>query len=602
MKVKPLRLSFDPLPSVLSLFITGILLAKVLPWNPQIYLFSAGLTLGISLLLLGTKSIPKKSLLIPLTSPFAKGGLRGIFSLLLLFPFLFIGISHSQYFQKPELNDISRFRMKSPIIIEGVIINNPSEDNGQAVVQTERITEPISIWPVTGNILLVFRERPVPLRYGDRLRVRLVMGLPVSKGDFDYAGYLARHRIYAAAYPGKTDLTIIGTEGLSQNKIDYLPEAILERDKERRSWRTPCGTEAMSDAVVAQKRPGPSGSPIFGSLRRCSSVMCRSGHRTFVAPCTTHNAGTPIRQFYSATTHRNKNHLLPFAFHVRSRIRNILTELIPEEPNLSILEMMSFGLRNPKPELKEPFQKVGVYHLLVVSGLHVGFFLLFLHFILSPFALHPRLKALLYLPAISAYTLACGLSAPVVRAGLMAGFYYLGIVLNRRSKPVYAISLAAFVLLLLNPLSLFDAGWQLTFGITLGLITGTKTLNPYFRRLPDWLANSLSAAIIGQLVSLPLTAFHFGNVPFLALVANLMFVPLSGLIVLETFLTVFCGPIGFLFAATATALTSVFYQTTRFLSELPFTFVTVPKGNYLYFLGYLPLIALFLYSRKRPLL
>ena len=91
------------------------------------------------------------------------------------------------------------------------------------------------------------------------------------------------------------------SKGLSQNKIAYLPEVILERDKERRSWRSHCTTQVMSDAVAAQKRPGPSGNPIFGSLRRCFSVMCHRGHRTFVAPCTDLKSGTPNRQFYSAT-------------------------------------------------------------------------------------------------------------------------------------------------------------------------------------------------------------------------------------------------------------------------------------------------------------
>ncbi|MFH0796822.1 MAG: NAD(P)/FAD-dependent oxidoreductase [Candidatus Omnitrophota bacterium] len=87
-------------------------------------------------------------------------------------------------------------------------------------------------------------------------------------------------------------------KGLPQNKIDYLPEVILERDKERRRLRTPCGTEAMSDAVAAQT----SGSPIFGSLRRCSSAMCHSGHRAFLAPCTDLKSGTSNNQFYSAAT------------------------------------------------------------------------------------------------------------------------------------------------------------------------------------------------------------------------------------------------------------------------------------------------------------
>ena len=58
----------------------------------------------------------------------------------------------------------------------------------------------------------------------------------------------------------------------------------------------------------------------------------------------------------------------------------------------------------------------------------------------------------------------------------MAGFYYLGKVLNRPSKPIYALCFAAFLLLLVNPFSLLDAGWQLTFGITLGLIAGADRM------------------------------------------------------------------------------------------------------------------------------
>ena len=76
----------------------------------------------------------------------------------------------------------------------------------------------------------------------------------------------------------------------------------MERDKERRRLRSHCTTQAMSDAVVAQKSPGPSGSSIFGPLRRCFSVMCRRGHTTFVAPCTGLKTGTPNSQLYYAST------------------------------------------------------------------------------------------------------------------------------------------------------------------------------------------------------------------------------------------------------------------------------------------------------------
>ncbi|RII00413.1 hypothetical protein B9J77_02720 [candidate division NPL-UPA2 bacterium Unc8] len=58
------------------------------------------------------------------------------------------------------------------------------------------------------------------------------------------------------------------SKGSYQNNINYLPEVILERDKERRVKRSQSATEAMSDTVAAQKRPGPSGGPVFGPLRR----------------------------------------------------------------------------------------------------------------------------------------------------------------------------------------------------------------------------------------------------------------------------------------------------------------------------------------------
>jgi len=103
--------------------------------------------------------------------------------------------------------------------------------------------------------------------------------------------------------------------------MDYLPEMILERTsqrlasgKERRSLRTHCGKEAMASYDAAQKRPGPLGrvpyhqsrGPVFGSLRRCSSSLCRRhllpcqsyDKGTRVAPGTDLKSGTPNNQFY----------------------------------------------------------------------------------------------------------------------------------------------------------------------------------------------------------------------------------------------------------------------------------------------------------------
>ena len=86
------------------------------------------------------------------------------------------------------------------------------------------------------------------------------------------------------------------------NKACHLPKGILVRDKEQRVPRSQSATQTMSTAVAAQKHHGPSGSPIFGSLRRCFSVMCRRGHTALVAPCTDLKSGTPNGKPYSLAT------------------------------------------------------------------------------------------------------------------------------------------------------------------------------------------------------------------------------------------------------------------------------------------------------------
>ena len=477
----------EPLPGSLVFFIFGILLAGIVPQNPYLFLYLAALSL-----LAFAATIRRK---------------EAAASSLLLFCFLFFGISHTQRYRSIPPSDISRFQTQGPMLIQGTVINNPAEENGRALVRLEKIIEPISIWPVSGNLLLIFKSESAPLYYGDRIRARVVVKKPVAENNFNYPAYLARQRIYAVAYPKNADLSVFGTKQLSR--------------------------------------------------------------------------------------------ILSFSFRLRAHLKNKLALAIQEEPQASILEAMSFGLRQPKAVVKEPFRKIGTYHLLVVSGFNVAFFLLFLHLILSPFPLHPRLRALCCLPAIFLFTLACGLVAPVVRAGLMAGFYYLGKVLNRPSKPIYALCFAAFLLLLVNPFSLLDAGWQLTFGITLGLITGADRISGYFPVLPNYLATGLSAAIIGQLASIPLVAFHFGNIQVLGIFTNLFFVPFSALIVFETFLVMLPGIAGAIFGPAALFLSTTFYYLTRSISELPFISLTVPAGRYYYFLGYIPLAVLLIFGRKR---
>ncbi|MCX5641703.1 MAG: ComEC/Rec2 family competence protein, partial [Candidatus Omnitrophica bacterium] len=110
----------------------------------------------------------------------------------------------------------SRFQSRGPILIQGTVISNPAEEKNRALIQLEKIIEPVSIRPVSGNLLLVFKGGSAPLYYGDRIRARVVVEKPTAENNFDYPAYLARQRIYAVAYTQNADLSVFGTQQLSR--------------------------------------------------------------------------------------------------------------------------------------------------------------------------------------------------------------------------------------------------------------------------------------------------------------------------------------------------------------------------------------------------
>ncbi len=248
--------------------------------------------------------------------------------------------------------------------------------------------------------------------------------------------------------------------------------------------------------------------------------------------------------------------------------------------------------------MRDDFQRAGVYHFLVVSGLHVGFWILFIHCLLAPFPWHPRTKVFFYLPAVVVYAWLCNFSAPVVRASLMAVFCYLGILSKRPVIPWHGLLAAGLFFLLLNPLSLFEPGWQLTFGITLGLVVAYPAVTGLFPRVPPRAAKIIFPPLVAQVSALPLVAFHFGYLPLLALATNMLLLPLAAAMVVITFFSLGSGALGFPAAAVNQMVTGLLYRSVQVIGRLPYASVDVPAGNrwYLY-LGFLPLVFLLFFVR-----
>ncbi|WP_347374237.1 ComEC/Rec2 family competence protein [Aequorivita sp. Q41] len=211
------------------------------------------------------------------------------------------------------------------------------------------------------------------------------------------------------------------------------------------------------------------------------------------------------------------------------------------------------------------YAAAGAVHILAVSGLHVGILYLILAFILKPLA---RIKYGLIVSSISIITLLwgfamlSGLSPSVTRAVTMFSFFAAAKLFNRETNAINTLFLSFLTLLIINPLWLFQIGFQLSYLAVFFIVW----LQPIFYKIgysKHWLIRKVwsivTVTLCAQIGVLPLSLYYFHQFPGLFLITNIVVLP---------FLTILmCGGLIIVFLATINALPDWIAESYNFLIE-----------------------------------
>ncbi|MBR2870703.1 MAG: ComEC/Rec2 family competence protein [Clostridia bacterium] len=197
------------------------------------------------------------------------------------------------------------------------------------------------------------------------------------------------------------------------------------------------------------------------------------------------------------------------------------------------------------------FRYAGVAHIFAVSGLHIGFLATVLTFLFKKLRVNRWVSLILTFCGLLFYSGVCGFSSSSIRATVMCAVLLFASNVGYRYDGLTSISISAIIILLISPIELFCAGFELSFAVVLGMLVLSPPLNKLFKFIPTKLRNSLSAVISAQVVSIPICIMIFGYTSLISVVCNLVFIPLVGIIYILTFaLTI----IGGLFGIPAVAL------------------------------------------------
>ena len=292
---------------------------------------------------------------------------------------------------------------------------------------------------------------------------------------------------------------------------------------------------------------------------------------------------------------------------VRTSILNVFWKNLP--PNsAAILSGITLGEKGDISDtLYTAFQDSGAMHLLVASGGNVGFVTLIVYFLCSLFMGGRKRIAFTALAAALVYTLIAGADAPLLRAYLMTAASTIGFILGRKSGIMQGLLLAAFFILIVNPQSLFEAGFQMSILATCAIILFTSNFKISYKIPPvlRWCLGLFCVSLCAQLALVPIFTNYFYKISFSAVFSNLFLVPLSAILMaggfvlwLASFVKIIFVPVLFVIKF----LLLCFEYLVNFFAALPFSNITAhalkPTTVFAFYILLFYILNLPLFKRK----
>ena len=218
------------------------------------------------------------------------------------------------------------------------------------------------------------------------------------------------------------------------------------------------------------------------------------------------------------------------------------------------------GMRDEVPdEEQEQFRRLGIAHILSVSGFHVGVLVALLALLMMPVK-HRRLRMTLTLPMLLAYAFLTGGNAPAVRAVLLWALVCWGRIRHKRVLMLHVLCASAMIQLMFAPAQLFSASFQMTYGVMAAICGITAQTAPNAQKKRGWkgkILSLLSVSAAAQFGVLLPELYWFGRVPLLGIAVNVLLVAGMNVLLLLDWVTLLLTPIPWLAALPGAATRAV---------------------------------------------
>lgn len=234
-----------------------------------------------------------------------------------------------------------------------------------------------------------------------------------------------------------------------------------------------------------------------------------------------------------------KKNIWFYAARLNSRIVRNLEKAHFNKTEMNVALALILGQRQEiSSDIIKDYQYSGATHILSVSGLHVGFIMLFILFILKPIPNTRKgslIKLIAILVSLILFGIISGLSPPVLRSVIMFSFLAIGNHLRRGSNIYHTLLISILLILLFEPYFLFDVGFQLSYIALFSILWIQPLLKEIWKpknKISQYIWEALVVSFAAQIGTFPICLYYFHQFPCLFFVTNILILPILSFIMI----------------------------------------------------------------------
>ncbi|MDD4290188.1 MAG: ComEC/Rec2 family competence protein, partial [Patescibacteria group bacterium] len=275
-------------------------------------------------------------------------------------------------------------------------------------------------------------------------------------------------------------------------------------------------------------------------------------------------------------------------------------------PYSSFINGLLFGKNIVSEGIKNDFKRIGISHIIVVSGMHVSIIsLLCLNSLISA-GINRKKSFIIICFIIVGFVFLSGLGASTIRAAIMAIILMFSQNIGKIMRNSLLLSYSTFIIAFINPYTIFyDVGFQLSFFATYGLIYITPLIEKYFEFLPESLEirSSLTSSISAIITTTPILIYQFKQLSIVSPISNLLILPLISINMLVSFFAIVFSYINLDFAKIIGffnyANLQLMIKTANELSKITFASVSINNFSLFFVLFSYILIVYFIFKKSK---